>query len=103
VFTDDPHPQCPAYLQCVKGATVRRRARIGANSTILPGVEIGEDALIGAGSVVRARKIGARTVWAGNPAEQVKADITDLSCFIGIYPHAYAWLEPPALKKGAVK
>src|SRR5256885_12263386 len=34
VFTDDPHPQCPAYLDCVKGGVVRRRARIGANSTI---------------------------------------------------------------------
>ena len=101
VFTDDPHPQCPAYLQCVKGATVRRRARLGANSTILPGVEIGEDALIGAGSVVRARRIPPRSVWAGNPAVQVKDDITDLACFIGIYPHAYAWLEEPGLKKGA--
>ena len=94
VFTDDPHPQCPAYLQCVKGATVRRRARVGANSTILPGV-------IGAGSVVRERRIAPRTVWAGNPAIRVKDDITDLACFIGIYPHAYAWLEEPALKKGA--
>ena len=93
VFTDDPHPQCPAYLQCVKGATVRRRARLGANSTILPGVEIGEDVLIGAGSVVRARIVAPRTVWSGNPALQVRDDITDLACFVGIYPHAYAWLE----------
>ncbi len=93
VFTDDPHPQCPAYLQCVKGATVRRGARLGANSTILPGVEIGEGALIGAGSVVRERRIAPRTVWAGNPAVLLKDDITDLACFVGIYPHAYAWLE----------
>ena len=96
VFTDDPHPMCPAYLQCVKGATVRRAARIGANSTILPGVEIGEDALIGAGSVVRARKVPPRSVWAGNPAIQLKGEITDLACFVGIYPHAYAWLEEKA-------
>ena len=95
-FTDDPHPQCPAYLRCVKGATVRRRARIGANSTILPGVEVGADSLIGAGSVVRARRIPERTVWAGNPAVQVEDDITDLACFVGIYPHAYAWLEEHA-------
>lgn len=93
VFTDDPHPQCPAYLQCVKGATVRRRARIGANSTILPGVEIGEDALIGAGSVVRARKVPPRSVWAGNPAIKLKDELTELDCFVHIYPHAYAWLE----------
>ena len=92
VFTDDPHPQCPAYLDCVKGGVVRRRARIGANSTILPGVEIGEDALVGAGSVVR-HAVPPRTVWAGNPGVQLKDDIRDLACFVGIYPHAYAWLK----------
>lgn len=91
VFTDDPHPQCPAYLDCVRGATVRRRARIGANSTILPGVEIGEDALVGAGSAVR-HAVKARTVVAGNPAVEIKADIRDMACFVGIYPHAYSWL-----------
>jgi hypothetical protein len=31
-------------------------------------------------------------VWAGNPAVQLKEDIRDLACFVGIYPHAYAWL-----------
>jgi acetyltransferase-like isoleucine patch superfamily enzyme len=76
----------------VKGGKVRRRARIGANSTILPGIEIGEDALVGAGSVVR-HTVPPRTVWAGNPAVQLKDDIRDLACFIGIYPHAYSWLK----------
>ena len=92
VFTDDPHPMCPAYLDCVKGGTVRRRARIGANSTILPGVEIGEDALVGAGSVVR-HAVRPRSVVAGNPAVELKEDIRDLACFAGIFPHAYSWLE----------
>lgn len=92
VFTDDPHPQCPAYLDCVRGGTVRRRARIGANSTILPGIEIGEDALVGAGSVVR-RAVRARSVVAGNPAVELKEDIRDLACFVGIFPHAYSWLD----------
>lgn len=92
VFTDDPHPMCPSYLDCVKGATVRRRARIGANSTILPGVQIGEDSLVGAGSVVR-RDVAPRAVVAGNPAVQLKEDIRGLACFAGIYPHAYSWLE----------
>ena len=96
VFTDDPHPQCPAYLQCVKGATIRRAAKIGANTTLLPGVEVGELALIGAGSVVRARKIPPRSVWAGNPAVKLKDELTELDCFVHIYPHAYAWLEEKA-------
>src|SRR2546428_5979384 len=36
VFTDDPHPQCPAYLDCVKGGGVRRPARLGGRKTTLP-------------------------------------------------------------------
>src|SRR2546426_5006025 len=45
VFTDDPHPRRPAYLDCGRGGVGRRRARVCAKSTILPGVERGEDAL----------------------------------------------------------
>ena len=97
VFTDDPHPMCPAYLDCVRGGVVRRGARIGANSTILPGVEIGADALVGAGSVVR-KPVPARAVWAGNPAIEIKDELTKLACFAGIFPHAYAWLEKQDLK-----
>src|SRR5438045_6584865 len=92
VFTDDPHPMCPAYLDCVRGGVVRKGARIGANSTILPGIEIGADALVGAGSVVR-KPVPARSVWAGNPAVEIKDEITKLACFAGIFPHAYAWLD----------
>jgi acetyltransferase-like isoleucine patch superfamily enzyme len=92
VFTDDPHPMCPAYLDCVRGGVVRKGARIGANSTILPGVEIGADALVGAGSVVR-KPVPARGVWAGNPAVELKDEITKLACFAGIFPHAYSWLD----------
>jgi len=95
VFTDDPHPMCPAYLDCVRGGVVRRGARIGANSTILPGVEIGADALVGAGSVVR-KPVPARGVWAGNPAIELKDEITKLACFAGIFPHAYSWLDEKA-------
>jgi acetyltransferase-like isoleucine patch superfamily enzyme len=98
VFTDDPHPMCPAYLDCVRGGVVRKGARIGANSTILPGVEIGADALVGAGSVVR-KPVPARSVWAGNPAVEIKDEITKLACFTGIFPHAYSWLDEKALAK----
>ncbi len=101
VFTDDPHPQCPAYLDCVRGAVVRRRARIGANATILPGVEIGEDALVGAGSVVR-HPVRPRSVVAGSPAVEIKEDVRDLACFAGIFPHAYSWVaDLPERKAGS--
>ena len=62
---------CPRYEDCKGGAVVRRLARIGANSTILPGVEIGEGALVGAGSVV-VHDVPAGAVVAGNPARVIK-------------------------------
>jgi acetyltransferase-like isoleucine patch superfamily enzyme len=68
VFTDDPHPMgCPRYLECLGGVTVRALAKIGANCTLLPGVEIGRNSLIGAGSVV-TKSIPEGMVAAGNPA-----------------------------------
>jgi acetyltransferase-like isoleucine patch superfamily enzyme len=48
------------------------RASIGANCTILPGVAIGEDAVVGAGSVV-TRDVPAGEFWAGVPAKRVRA------------------------------
>ncbi len=47
---------------------IGNRVFIGANVTILPGVSIGDDAIIGAGSVV-TRDVPARTVFAGVPAK----------------------------------
>ena len=49
------------------GPTVRKNAIIGANTTILPGIEIGENSLIGAGSVV-TKDVAPNTVVVGNPA-----------------------------------
>jgi UDP-2-acetamido-3-amino-2,3-dideoxy-glucuronate N-acetyltransferase len=51
---------------------VRRGASIGSGSTILCGVEIGEGAIVGAGSVV-TRNVPARTIVAGNPAAVLRA------------------------------
>lgn len=89
VFTDDPHPACPRYRDCVGGATVRRNVSIGANATILPGVEIGEGTLIGAGSLVAANVPGG-VVAAGNPARVLK-DIEQLVCWPGFFERPYVW------------
>ena len=90
VFTDDPHPSnCPRYKDCKGGAVVRRMARIGANVTILPGVVIGENALVGAGSVV-IDDVPPGVVVIGNPARMVKA-VTDLTCPPGYFERPYAW------------
>ena len=90
VFTDDPHPMnCPRYQDCKGGAVVRRRARIGANSTILPGVEIGEEALVGAGSVV-VHDVPPGMVVVGNPARVVKR-VDELVCCTGLVERPYSW------------
>ena len=50
---------------------IRRGAYVGANVTILQGVEIGESSIVGAGSVV-TRAVPAATVVAGVPARMIK-------------------------------
>ena len=51
---------------------VRRGASIGSGSTILCGVEIGEGAIVGAGSVV-TKDVGPGTIVAGNPARVLRS------------------------------
>lgn len=51
-----------------KGITVKRGGRIGGGAVILPGIEIGEDAVVGAGSVV-TRNVPPGKVYVGAPAK----------------------------------
>jgi acetyltransferase-like isoleucine patch superfamily enzyme len=98
VFTDDPHPPCPKYKECVGGAVVKAFARIGANSTILPGVVIGRNALVGAGSVV-TKNVPDNAVVAGNPARIIKY-VDELKCFKVLFPKPYTWLSLEDLESG---
>lgn len=91
VFTDDPHPACPRYLDCVLGANVGDDVSIGGNATVLPGVKIGAGSLIGAGAVV-TRDVPEGTVAAGNPARVVK-QVKELVCFKGYFERPYVWRE----------
>jgi len=50
---------------------VKKRASIGSNATILGGITIGENALVGAGSVV-TKDVPPNTIVAGNPAKIIK-------------------------------
>jgi acetyltransferase-like isoleucine patch superfamily enzyme len=54
-----------------RGPTIRRGARIGGGAVLLPGVEVGEEAFIGAGAVV-LDDVPARAVVVGNPARQIR-------------------------------
>jgi len=51
-----------------KGVTLRRGARVGANVTFLPGLTVGADALVAAGSVV-TRDVPAKKIVLGSPAK----------------------------------
>jgi len=70
-FTNDLKPRSKHYPEKFLKTIVKSGASIGANSTILPGITIGENAMIGAGSVV-LNDVPANTVWVGNPAKQIK-------------------------------
>jgi acetyltransferase-like isoleucine patch superfamily enzyme len=54
-----------------KGPTIRRGARIGGGAVLLPGIEIGEEAFVGAGAVV-LHDVPPRALVVGNPARQLR-------------------------------
>jgi acetyltransferase-like isoleucine patch superfamily enzyme len=68
-FTNDKYPRVKGEWKLLR-TTVKRGASIGANSTLLAGVTIGEGALVGAGSVV-TKNVPDKAVVAGNPATEM--------------------------------
>ena len=79
MFTNDKYPRATADsggLQTeadwkVIPTVIKRRASIGSNATILCGVTVGEEAIVGAGSVV-LHDVPAKTIVAGNPAKVIR-------------------------------
>jgi acetyltransferase-like isoleucine patch superfamily enzyme len=55
----------------VKGPVIRRGARVGGGAILCPGIEIGEEAFVGAGAVV-VRDVAPRTVVVGSPARVLR-------------------------------
>lgn len=68
VFTNSKYPNTSESKKLLSGAIVKKRARIGANVTILPGVCIGIDAFVGAGAVV-VKDVQDGQVVVGNPSK----------------------------------
>lgn len=68
-FCNDKHPKAVGEWS-ITPTKVEQGASIGANSTLLPGVRIGRNARVGAGSVV-VRSIPDGETWAGNPATRI--------------------------------
>ncbi len=84
IFTNDPHPVC---TRCMRGPVLKRASRIGGGATLLPGIVIGEGALVGAGAIV-TKDVPAGTVVTGNPASVV-TEVAELACKEGIKEKAY--------------
>lgn len=78
VVTNARYPQSRTVKENLRGAHIKRGAKIGANATLLPGIVIGENALVGAGAVV-THDVPDGAVVAGNPARIIKQldDIAD--------------------------
>lgn len=70
-FTNDLYPRSKQHPAEYAKTLLKKGCSIGANSTIVCGVTIGENAMIGAGSVV-TKDVPAGELWYGNPARCVK-------------------------------
>ena len=71
VITNTRYPLSPEAKTSPQPVHLCKNAIVGANSTILPGVIVGSDSLIGAGSVV-VKDVAPRAVVAGNPARFIR-------------------------------
>lgn len=70
-FTNDKYPKSKNPNWTLLKTRICKGASIGAGSTILPGITIGANAIIGAGSVV-TKSIPDNELWLGNPARFVR-------------------------------
>lgn len=70
-FTNDKYPRSKHYPEKYQVTTLRRGSSIGANATVLGGIVIGENSMIGAGSLV-TRNVPDNELWIGNPAKFIR-------------------------------
>ena len=70
-FANDRFPRSKHYPERFESIVIRRGASIGANATLLPGIEVGMGAMVGAGAVV-TRDVPAHALVVGNPARVVR-------------------------------
>jgi UDP-2-acetamido-3-amino-2,3-dideoxy-glucuronate N-acetyltransferase len=70
-FTNDPFPRSKQYPQSFSHTIIKAGASIGGGATLLPGIEIGQAAMVGAGAVVTL-SVPDGAVVVGNPARIVR-------------------------------
>jgi acetyltransferase-like isoleucine patch superfamily enzyme len=71
IFTNARYPRSTGVKDALRGPYLKRGAKIGAGSVLLPGVTVGRDALVGAGAVV-VHDVPDGAVVVGNPARIVR-------------------------------
>jgi acetyltransferase-like isoleucine patch superfamily enzyme len=69
-FTNDKYPRAKKSFK-IQRTIIKKNASVGAASTVLGGVIIGENAMIGAGSIV-TKDIPANELWLGTPARFIR-------------------------------
>ena len=89
IFYNDLHPPCPKYRECVGAPVIKSNAKIGARSSIFPGVIVGKNSIVGANSVV-TKDVLDDSVVMGSPAKVVKK-VDELKCFKGFFKKPYEW------------
>jgi len=62
--------------ELIAGPTIRRGARVGGGAVLCPGIEVGEEAFVGAGAVV-TKDVPARMLVVGNPARVIREVAAD--------------------------
>jgi acetyltransferase-like isoleucine patch superfamily enzyme len=72
-LVSENHPIDPTQRKSLIGKpiVIKNNAWIGASATILPGITIGENSIVAAGSIV-TKDVPANTIVAGNPAKKIK-------------------------------
>lgn len=84
-FTNDRFPRSKQYPEAYAKTIVRRFASIGANATILPGVVIGQNAMVGAGAVVTS-SVPPNAIVLGNPA-RIAGYVNDIGATQALTPN----------------
>jgi len=67
-FTNDKLPRSKVYPDSFERILIEKGASVGANATILPGITLGANCMVGAGAVV-TRNVPSNAVVVGNPAK----------------------------------
>jgi UDP-2-acetamido-3-amino-2,3-dideoxy-glucuronate N-acetyltransferase len=95
-FTNDHFPRSRQRPERFLRTLVRRGASIGANATILPGLVIGEHAMIGAGAVL-TKNAPPNAILVGNPAR--------ITGYTGVAPKAAVWPQTaePSVRRADVE